>query len=161
MARKVRPPRVVNIADLRRLAERRLPRIVFDYIDGGAEAEVTLRENCRAFEQVLFRPRCAVATPKCDLRTMVLGIPIELPVLLGPVGSTRMFYPHGESASARAAGEAGTIYTLSTLSGTTLEEVRAAGSGPLWYQLYLVGGHDVARATIERARAAGYRALVV
>jgi isopentenyl diphosphate isomerase/L-lactate dehydrogenase-like FMN-dependent dehydrogenase len=153
--------RVVNIADLRRLAKRRLPRVVFDYIDGGADDEITLRENSRVYDVVTFRPRCAVAIPKCDLRTTVLGTTLELPMLLGPVGSTRMFYPRGEAVSARAAGDAGTVYTLSTLSGTTLEEVKAASTGPLWYQLYLVGGHDVARATIERARAAGFSALVV
>ena len=153
--------RVVNIADLRRLASRRLPRVVFDYIDGGADGEVTLRENCRVFDTVTFRPRCAVATPACDLRTTVLGTAVELPFLLGPVGSTRMFYPHGEAAAAQAAGDAGTVYTLSTLSGSTAEEVRAASKGPVWYQLYLVGGHDVARNAIERARKAGFSALVV
>lgn len=159
--RSLAPHRVVNIADLRRLAERRLPRIVFDYIDGGADAEVTLRENSRAFDAVTFRPRCAVATLACDLRTTVLGTTLEMPLLLGPVGSTRMFYPHGEALSARAAGAAGTVYTLSTLSGSTLEEVKAASDGPVWYQLYLLGGHDVARAAIDRARKAGFSALVV
>ena len=153
--------RVVNIADLRRLAQGRLPRVVFDYIDGGAEDEITLRENSRAYDAVTLRPRCAVAIPNCDLRTRVLGATLELPLLLGPVGSTRMFYPHGEAVAARAAGDAGTVYTLSTLSGSTLEEVKAASTGPVWYQLYLVGGHDVARATIERARVAGFSALVV
>ena len=153
--------RVINIADLRRLARSRLPRVVFDYIDGGADDEMTLRENSRAYDMVTLRPRCAVAIPRCDLRTSVLGTRLELPVLLGPVGSTRMFYPHGEAAAARAAGDAGTAYTLSTLSGSTLEEVKAASTGPLWYQVYLVGGHDVARATIERARTAGFSALVV
>jgi isopentenyl diphosphate isomerase/L-lactate dehydrogenase-like FMN-dependent dehydrogenase len=152
---------VVNIADLRRLAERRLPHVVFDYIDGGAEGEVTLRENCRVFETVTFRPRCAVATAACDLRTTVLGTTLDIPLLLGPVGSTRMFYPHGEAASARAAHDAGTVYALSTLSGTTVQDVRAASAGPIWYQLYLVGGHDVARAAIDRARKAGCAALVV
>jgi L-lactate dehydrogenase (cytochrome) len=155
------PHRAINVADLRRLARARLPRVVFDYIDGGADDEVTLRENCRAYDQVTFRPRCAVATPRCDLRTTVLGATVELPLLLGPVGSTRMFHPHGEALAARAAGQAGTIYALSTLSGSRLEEVKAATSGPAWYQLYLLGGHDVARATIERARAAGFSALVV
>jgi L-lactate dehydrogenase (cytochrome) len=158
---RLRSHRVINIDDLRRLAKSRLPRVAFDYIDGGADSEVTLRENCRAYDLVTFRPRCAVATPKCDLRTTVLGTPLELPLLLGPVGSTRMFYRQGEAASARAAREAGIIYALSTLSGSRLEEVREASNGPLWYQLYLVGGHDVARATIDRARAAGYAALVV
>jgi L-lactate dehydrogenase (cytochrome) len=153
--------RVVNIADLRRLAKSRLPRVVFDYIDGGADDEITLGQNSRVYDTVTFRPRCAVAVAKCDLRTRVLGTSLELPLLLGPVGSTRMFYPRGEAVCARAAGDAGTVYTLSTLSGSTLEEVKGASTGPLWYQLYLVGGHDVARATIERARTAGFSALVV
>jgi L-lactate dehydrogenase (cytochrome) len=152
---------VVNVADLRRMAERRLPRAVFDYIDGGAEAEVTLRENCRAFEQVALRPRSAVATRACDLRTTVLGTPLELPFLLAPVGSSRMFYPRGEEAAARAAGAAGTAYILSTLSGTRLEAVKAATAGPAWYQVYLVGGRDVATAALRRARAAGFSAIAV
>ena len=152
---------VLNIADLRRLARRRLPRVVFDYIDGGADDEVTLARSPRVYDDVFLRPRSAVATTACDLRTTVLGTELALPFLLGPIGSTRMFYPHGESAAAKAAGEAGTVYTLSTLSGSTVEEVRAASRGPLWYQLYLVGGHEVAKKAIARARAAGFTALVV
>ncbi len=159
--RAVRAPRVVNVEDLRRAARRRLPRVVFDYIDGGADGELTLRENCRAFEAVRFRPRCAVATAGCELGTSVLGVPLSMPLLLGPVGSCRMFYPRGEEAAPRAAGEAGTAYVLSTLSGCRLEDVAAASSGPVFYQLYLVGGREVASATIERARKAGYKALVV
>ena len=157
----VAPPRVVNISDLRRLAERRLPRAVFDYIDGGADGEVTLRENCRAFEAVTFRPRQAVAVPQCELRTTVLGTPVRMPILLAPVGSSRLFYPRGEEVAAREAGAAGTIYVLSTLSGCPLEDVRRATPGPVWYQLYLVGGRDAARAGIARAKAAGFSALVV
>jgi L-lactate dehydrogenase (cytochrome) len=153
--------RAVTVADLRLAARKRLPRVVFDYIDGGADAEVTLRENCRAFEDVTFRPRSAVATPACDLRTTVLGTPLDLPVLLGPVGSSRMFYPRGEEVAARAAGAAGTAYVLSTLSGCAVRDVAAASRGPVWYQLYLVGGRDVALGGIERARAAGCSALMV
>ncbi len=151
----------VNIADLRRLAQRRLPRIVFDYADGGAEDEITLRDNCRVFDRILFRPRNAMLAPRPDLRTTVLGTTFDLPFLLAPIGSTRMFYPHGEALSAAAAGAAGAGYILSTLCGSPLEEVKAAATRPVWYQLYLVGGHDVARAGIERARAAGFSALVV
>ena len=161
MSRAVDSPRVLNIGDLRRLAKRRLPRAVFDYIDGGADAELTLRENCRVFDDVTFRPRNAVAIPRCDLRVSVLGSRLELPLLLGPVGSSRMFYPRGEEAAAHAAGAAGTAYVLSTLSGCRLEDVKAASSGPVWYQLYLVGGRDVGTAAIERARTAGFSALVV
>jgi len=150
----------MNIEDLRRAAKRRLPRVVFDYIDGGAEDEWTLRANCRAFETVTFRPRCAVATPVCDLRTTVLGTSLSMPVILAPVGSCRLMYPRGEEAAARAAGEAGIICTLSTLSGCRLEDVAVASGGPVWYQLYLVGGRDCALAAIERARQ-GFSALVV
>src|SRR5919198_2613952 len=152
---------VLNIADLRRLARRRLPRVVFDYIDGGADDEVTLSRSTRVYDDVFLRPRSAVAVTDCDLRTTVLGTQLALPFLLGPIGSTRMFYPHGEAAAARAAGEAGTVYTLSTLSGSTIEEVRAASRGPVWYQLYLVGGREVAKKAIARARTAGFTALVV
>ena len=158
---RVQPPHVVNIEDLRRVAKRRLPRVLFDYIDGGADAELTLRANSRAFETVTFRPRCAVATSTCDLRTTVLGTSLSMPLILAPIGSSRLFYPRGEEVAARAAGATGIAYTLSTLSGCALEEVAAAAKGPVWYQLYLVGGRDCALAAIERARAAGYSALVV
>ncbi len=158
---RVDPPGVLNIADLRRAAKKRLPRVVFDYIDGGADAEWTMRENARVYDDVLLRPRSAVATPDVDLRTTVLGATIDLPFLLAPVGSSRLFYPRGEEVAARAAGDAGTIYTLSTLSGCAVRDVKAATRGPLWYQLYLVGGRDVARAGIERAKSAGCSALVV
>ena len=158
---RVDPPRVVNIADLRDLAKKRLPRVVFDYIDGGADAEWTMRENSRVFDDVLFRPRSAVATASVDLRTTVLGAPLELPFLLAPVGSARLFHPRGEEMAARAAGKAGTIYTLSTLSGCSVRDVKAATRGPVWYQLYLVGGREVATAGIERAKSCGCSALVV
>jgi isopentenyl diphosphate isomerase/L-lactate dehydrogenase-like FMN-dependent dehydrogenase len=161
MHKRVQPPRVINIEDLRRVAKRRLPRVVFDYIDGGAESELTLRANCRAFADVTFRPRCAVATSTCDLRTTVLGTSLSMPLILAPVGSSRLFYPRGEEVATRAAGTAGIAYTLSTLSGCALEDVAAASKGPLWYQLYLVGGRDCALSAIERARAAGFSALVV
>ena len=160
MADRVDSPRVLNIADLRLLAKRRLPRVAFDYIDGGADGEVTLRENCRIFDDVMFRPRCAVSAP-ADLRTRVLGHDLALPFALAPVGSSRMFYPRGEVVAAGAAGEAGTAYTLSTLSGCRVDEVGAGTKGPLWYQLYLVGGRDVATAGLERAMKAGATALFV
>jgi len=152
---------VLNIADLRRLARRRLPRVVFDYIDGGAEAEVTLRRNVEAFADLVLRPRGAAPVATNDLRTTVTGIPLAFPCILAPVGSTRMFYPKGEMHAARAAAAAGTIYTLSTFAGTSIEEVRAASSGRLWYQLYLAGGRSACTTMLERVRAAKYDGLVV
>src|SRR6266699_2444069 len=159
--RSLEPPRVLNIEDLRRAAKRRLPRVVFDYIDGGAETEWTLRANCRAFEAVTLRPRGAIATPVCEMGTTVLGTSLTMPLILAPVGSCRLMYPRGEEAAARAAGEAGIICALSTLSGCRVEDVAAASGGPMWYQLYLVGGRDCALGGIDRARKAGFSALVV
>jgi L-lactate dehydrogenase (cytochrome) len=153
--------RAVTIEDLRLSARGRLPRAVFDYIDGGADGEVTLAENCRAFDRITFRPRMAIPSGPCDLRTTVLGTRLELPFVLAPVGSSRMFYPRGECVAAAQAGVAGTAYTLSTLSGCRLEDVKAATPGPAWFQLYILAGRDAAIASIARAREAGYAALVV
>jgi isopentenyl diphosphate isomerase/L-lactate dehydrogenase-like FMN-dependent dehydrogenase len=157
----VASPRVVSISDLRGVAKRRLPRGVFDYLDGGAEGEVTLRENCRVYEDVTFRPRHAVALAECSLCVRVLGIDLSLPFLLAPVGFSRLMEPGGEVSAARAAGNAGTAYILSTISGHRLEDVKAASKGPVFYQLYLMGGRAAAEAAIDRARRAGFSALVV
>jgi isopentenyl diphosphate isomerase/L-lactate dehydrogenase-like FMN-dependent dehydrogenase len=160
-SRAVASPRVVCIDDFRPIARRRLPKAVFDYLDGGAEGEVTLRENCRAFEDVTFRPRHAVAHANCELCTRVLGFDLALPFLLAPVGYSRLIHPGGEVVAARAAGAAGTAYILSTISGHKLEDVKAGSRGPVFYQLYLMGGRGAAEAVIDRARVAGFSALVV
>src|SRR5579862_7378496 len=160
-AHTVASPRVVCIEDFRPIARRRLPRAVFDYLDGGAEGEVTLRENCRAFRDVLFRPRGAVAVGECALKTRVLGHELSFPAMLAPVGYSRLMHPEGEVAAARAAGDAGTGYILSTISGHKLEHVKAGSSGPVFYQLYLLGGREAAEGALDRARRAGFSALVV
>jgi L-lactate dehydrogenase (cytochrome) len=151
----------VNIDDLRTLAQRRLPRAVFDYLDGGAESETSLRENRRAFESVIFRPRNAIAVPQCDLRVKVLGAELSFPAILAPIGYSRLMHPDGECAASTGAGEAGTAFILSTISGHKLEDVRAKSKGPLWYQLYLLGGRAAAEAALQRAWAAGFSALFV
>ena len=161
LARRVRSPRVVNIADLRELARKRLPGLVFHYIDGAAEDEITLARNRDAFTDVMFRPRQCVAVPACDLRTTVLGTELALPFLLAPVGNIRSFYPMADVHAARAAHAAGTVFIQSSFSGVRIEDLRAASGGPLWYQLYVPGGRGVAEATIARAKAAGYSALMV
>ena len=160
-ARSVASPRVVSIEDFRPIARQRIPKPVFDYLDGGAEGEVTLRENCRIFNDVTFRPRHAVALADCSMRTTVLGSNLSLPIMLAPVGYSRLMHPGGEVAAARAAGRAGIGYILSTISGHKLEDVRAGSTGPVFYQLYLMGGRGAAEAAIERAKVAGFNALVV
>jgi isopentenyl diphosphate isomerase/L-lactate dehydrogenase-like FMN-dependent dehydrogenase len=159
--RSLSPPRVVNIDDLRRLARKRVPRGVFDYIDGGSDAEVTLRANVHSFEEVLFHPRNACAPSQCDLRTTVLGQELAFPLILAPLGFTRLFHPEGERGAARAAGAAGIPYCLSSFSGYRIEEIRNTSPGVLWYQLYLAGGREVVEATLERAQKAGFSALAV
>src|SRR5260370_13529703 len=109
-ARSVASPRVVCIEDFRPIARRRVPKPVFDYLDGGAEGEVTLRENCRVFNDVTFRPRHAVAVPQCDLRTRVLGFDLSLPFLLAPVGYSRLLHPGGEVAPAQSSAPAAARY---------------------------------------------------
>jgi isopentenyl diphosphate isomerase/L-lactate dehydrogenase-like FMN-dependent dehydrogenase len=158
---RVNSSQVVSIPDLRPIARRRLPRVVFDYLDGGAEGEFTLRENCRAFEDVTFRPRHAVSVPACSLSVRVLDFDLSVPFILAPVGYSRLMHPEGEIGAARCAGAAGTAYILSTISGHRLENVKAASKGPVWYQLYLMGGRGAAEGSIARARAAGFSALVV
>jgi L-lactate dehydrogenase (cytochrome) len=159
--RKLRSSAVVNIDDLRRLAQQRVPQSVFDYLDGGADAEVTLAENLRAFRDATFRPRNGVAAYNCKTSVKVLGQEIAFPAILAPVSYIRLMHPDGEAGVARAAGQAGTIYALPTISGHTMEVVKAAATGPLWYQLYLIGGRSAAEGAIDRARRAGYSALVL
>lgn len=161
VSQNVVSPRVVCVEDFRPLARRRLPKPVFDYLDGGAEGEVTLRENCRVFADVTFRPRQAVGGTRCDLRTRVVGFDVAFPALLAPVGYSRLIHPDGEVGAARAAGAAGTAYILSTISGHRVEDVQAASAGPVCFQLYVLGGRAASEAVIERARVAGCAALVV
>jgi len=160
-APSLRSPHVINIEDLRRQARRRLPRVVFNYVDGGADDELTLRENCRVFQDVTFRPRQAVDVSSVDLRTRVLGSDLAFPALLAPIGYLRLVHPRGELDAARAAGAAGTGFIQSTISGHALEKTREASTGPVSYQLYLVGGRAASEAAIERARVAGFSALHV
>ncbi|HXJ85762.1 MAG TPA: alpha-hydroxy acid oxidase [Candidatus Binatia bacterium] len=143
------------------MAKRRIPKSVFDYLDGGAESELTLNENCRAFQDVTFRPRGAVAVADCDLSVTVVGHKLSIPFMLAPVGYSRLMHPEGEVAAAAVAGEYGTGYILSTISAHKLEDVKAATPGPAWYQLYLLGGRAAAEGGLERARKAGFSALVI
>ena len=151
----------VNVDDARRLAKRRLPRMIFDYVDGAARSELTKQANRAAFDEVTFRPRMAVHVGVPHTATTVLGVPVSMPLLVSPCGGLRAVHPAGDSGVARAAGRAGTLFTLSTASGMTIEEVRDAASGPLWFQLYFLGGRAGAEVLVDRAQRAGYRALLV
>ncbi len=152
---------IVNIDDLRRAARRRLPRALFDYIDGGAEDERTMRANQADFARYSFRPRVLVDVSQRDQSTTVLGQRIASPLILSPTGFTGLFWPHGEAVAARAAGRKDVIFTASTMSICPMEEIARAATGPLWFQLYVWRDREVVQSLIERAQAAGFRVLVV
>lgn len=151
----------VNIEEMRKQARRRLPRAVFDFIEGGAEDEVTLRRNRSAFERLTFRPRVLVDVSHVDPSTTVLGQRLDTPLILAPTGLCGMAAPRGEVMAARAAVRAGSVFTLSTMSAVSLEDVARLAPGPHWFQLYVHRDRGLTRSLVERARAAGYHALVL
>jgi L-lactate dehydrogenase (cytochrome) len=150
----------INIADLREAARLRLPKVVFDYLDGGADNETTLRDNIQAFDEVLFRPRLALRTATVDLATKIMGVEVGLPLLLSPIGYSRIMHPRGERAAAAGARRAGTGYILSTISGHPLEKVRQENEN-CFFQVYLMGGPEVSERTLARVKQAGYKGLFV
>src|SRR6476659_9230878 len=153
--------RAASVADLRRIGQRRLPRGVFDYIDGGAEDERSLRNNSEAFARIEFRPRVLRAVASIDTTTTLLGRPLPFPLALAPTGFTRIADPAGELAVARAAERAGLPYTLSTLATRSIEEVREVSDGRLWFQVYAWRDRGLVTEMIERAAAARYEALAL
>jgi L-lactate dehydrogenase (cytochrome) len=158
---KRRLGRAASVADLRGIARRRLPGGVFDYIDGAAEDERTLRANSEAFAAVGFRPRVLTGVGQPSCASSVLGKPVSYPLVLAPTGFTRIAHPDGELAVARSAHRAGLPYSLSTLSTRSIEEVRAVSDGRLWFQVYAWRDRGLLRAMVERAAAARYEALVL
>jgi L-lactate dehydrogenase (cytochrome) len=153
--------RAASVEDLRRIAKRRLPGGVFDYIDGAAEDERTLGANSAAFARVTYRPRVLRGVDKIETESTLLGRPLAYPLVLAPTGFTRIADPDGELAVARAAERAGLPYTLSTLSTRSIEEVRSVSDGRLWFQVYAWRDRGLVQEMIERAAAARYEALVL
>ena len=153
--------RAASVADLRRIARRRLPRGVFDYIDGAAEDEHTLAANSAAFTRTTFRPRILRDVGAVEPGTTLLGKPLALPLVLAPTGFSRIADPQGELAVARAAERAGLPYTLSTLATRSIEEVRGVSAGRLWFQVYVWRDRGLVKEMIARAEAAQYEALVL
>ena len=156
-----RVERCVNVADLRTLARRKLPRVVFDYVDGAAWDEVTSRRNQEDFAGLSLRPRFLVDVAEIDLSTTLLGRRLSLPIVGAPTGLTGLMHHRGELAVATELSAAGTIYTVSTASSYSLEQVAEAAPGAGWFQLYVWRDRGLVRELLERARAAGYLALVV
>ncbi len=153
--------RCQDIDDLRAAARRRLPGPVFDYVDGGADEEVSLERNRDAFQRIGFVPRSVVDVSAVDTTTRLLGEALPLPLVLAPTGYSRMMHPDGEEGVARAAARAGLPYTLSTVASTSVEDVAATGHPGLWFQLYIWRDRDMVADLVRRADERGYRVLEV
>ncbi len=151
----------INLFELEAIAREKLSREAWDYYAGGSQDEVTLRENRSAWDRLALAHRVLVDVSRRDLATSVLGQPVALPILVAPTAFQRLAHPEGELATVRAAGAAGTVMILSTLSTTAVEEVVAAASGPVWFQLYVYRDRKATEGLVRRAEAAGCRALVL
>jgi L-lactate dehydrogenase (cytochrome) len=153
--------KVFNIEDLRKIARRKLPKPLFNYIDGGADDETNVLGNAQAFDSARLVPEYLVDVAKIDTTTKVLGREISMPLFLAPTGMTRLFHHDGETAVAQAAAAAGTYYCLSTVGSTRIEDVAAACSGPKCFQIYVMKDRSLTREFIQRCKAANYDALTL
>jgi L-lactate dehydrogenase (cytochrome) len=153
--------KAVNIADLRQLAQRRLPRMVFDYIDGGADDEVTLQRSVERFRDYTLSYDTLVDITAIDTSHSVLGAPMRLPFFISPTAASRLFHIAGEPAVARAAHKAGIVYSISTLGSTSIEDIAAVTPGPKLFQIYVWKDRGLVREVLQRVRAAGFHGVVL
>lgn len=158
MAERATP---INVSDFECIARERMTESAYDYYAGGADDEVTLAANLEAFRRIALRPRVLTGSDSISTATELLGLSLALPVGLAPTAFNKLGHKDGELAAARAAGDAGTFMCCSTVSSTPLEDVAAAATGPLWFQLYVYRDREVTRDLVRRAEAAGCRALVL
>lgn len=154
-------PTLLSVLDYETAAAERLPAMVYDYYRGGAGDEITVRENRLAYERLRLHYHVLRDVSRRDISVRLLGHELALPVLVAPTAFQRMAHPDGEIATVRAAGEAGTIMMLSTLSNTPIEDVVAEAAGPVWFQLYVYRDRDATEALVARAAAAGCTAIVL
>ncbi len=159
--RSRRTARAFSIEDLRGLARRRLPRAVFDFFDGGSEDEATLRDNRAAYQRVRLMPKVLVDVSKVDTRTTLLGASSSLPIAIAPTGAVGFGWRGGDVAIARAAAAFGIPYALSTSATASIERIASEAGGCLWFQCYILSRRDFTLGLIERARVAGYEALMI
>ncbi len=153
--------KAVNIAELGLLAKRRLPQVIWDFLDGGSEDEVTLRANREVFETISFRPRAITGNGERNLSTEIFGFKIDAPFVIGPTGLNGIYYPDGDLMLARAAAKAGIAFSLSAASNNSIEQVAHSSDGLKFFQLYPWGGREISKRLIARAKDAAYSALIV
>ena len=151
----------LNVFEYGKLAQERMNPAYWEYYNGGSDDEVTLRGSRAAYERIRLRPRVLVDVSNCDTHTTVLGTPVSMPILVAPMALHCLAHPEGECATAQGAGMAGTLMIASTTSTRNIEEIAQAATGPLWFQLYVYPSLQVAEKLVQRAEAAGYRAIVL
>ena len=151
----------LTTADIWKIMLKEIPPIAAEYFIGGADELTTLKANVLAFKQILLAPRGAIKYKKLDTTSNIFGHNLSLPFFIAPIGSLRTLWPMADAVASQVAGEFGTAMTLSTLSTTPMEDVSEASAGPNWFQLYLCGGRKTAKRGIERAKSAGFSALIL
>src|SRR6202046_1083015 len=152
-------PDAICLADFEPLAKAKMPAMAWEYVAGGAGDEITTRWNQEAYQRIRLKPRVLVDVSKLDTRVTLFGQEHAFPILLAPTAAQKMMHAYGELATVRGAGAAGTAMVLSCFSGTSLEDVAEVAKTPLWLQLYVQPDHGFTRTVVQRAEAAGYRAL--
>ena len=152
---------LINVFDYEKLAQERMDPVYWDFYAGGSDDEVTLRANRTDFSRIRLRPRMLVDVTRCDTSTSVLGLPVQMPILVAPTAAHCLAHPAGECATVQGAGAAGALLVASTDATRSLEEIAQAASGPLWFQLYICGSLEFSAGLVQRAEAAGYRAIVL
>ena len=152
---------LVNVFDYEAAAQKSLPKMAFDYYSSGANDEITLKDNHAAYERIRLKPRVLKDISQWDTGITLYDEPVSMPILVAPTAFHRMAHPEGEVAVARAAGKAGTIMILSTLSTSSIEEVVAEATGPVWFQLYVYKDREATKSLIQRAEAAGCKAITL
>ena len=150
-----------TVGDAREISKRKLPKMVWDFIDGGADGELAVAANRRSLNEIQLRPRFLTDVSNRDSSIQIFGKKTELPFILSPSGMATIAHPQGELAVAKAAGRCGAIFCVSTASGYTLEQIAEVSDARLWFQLYLWGNEEVVESLIDRAQKSGYEALVV
>ncbi|HAY51953.1 MAG TPA: alpha-hydroxy-acid oxidizing protein [Acidimicrobiaceae bacterium] len=150
-----------TVGDAREISKRKLPKMVWDFIDGGADGELAIAANRRSLNEIKLRPKFLTDVSNRDISAKIFGKKADLPFILSPSGMATIAHPQGELAVAKAADRAGAIFCVSTASGYTLEEIASVSNGRLWFQLYLWGNEEVVNSLIDRAGNSGYEALVV
>ena len=158
MSERIEP---INLCDLEERARAVLPQMSYDFYASGANDEVTLRENRAAYERIKVLPHMLIDVSARDMSTTVLGEPVSMPILIAPMALQCLAHPDGEIATTKAAGAAKTLTTLATLATTSIEEVMAIATGPVWFQLYVFRDRALTASLVQRAAAAGCRAVVL